>query len=173
MAQWQRTSLQCRSFRRRGFDPWVGKIPWRRAWQPTPVFLPGESHGQRRLVGSNDLVPDTRTNLWLDVRTHVCIFESCQLEGSQVGGLLYTIKKNSWNQKYCFWKLILIPTCLCFISSLQSEKAGTFSFLPLTGILRTNGKIISKWLELLEEKLSVNLSYYYYYHHQLQSGFKS
>ena len=34
-----------------GFDPWVGKIPWRRAWQPTPVFLPGESHGQRSLVG--------------------------------------------------------------------------------------------------------------------------
>ena len=32
-------------------DPWVGKIPWRRAWQPTPVFLPGESHGQRSLVG--------------------------------------------------------------------------------------------------------------------------
>ena len=33
-----------------GFDPWVGKIPWRRAWQPTPVFLSGESHGQRRLA---------------------------------------------------------------------------------------------------------------------------
>ena len=31
------------------FDPWVGKIPWRRKWQPTPVFLPGESHGQRSL----------------------------------------------------------------------------------------------------------------------------
>ena len=30
---------------------WVGKIPWRRKWQPTPVFLPGESHGQRSLVG--------------------------------------------------------------------------------------------------------------------------
>ena len=30
---------------------WVGKIPWRRAWQPTPVLLPGESHGQRSLVG--------------------------------------------------------------------------------------------------------------------------
>ena len=29
-------------YRRSGFDPWVGKIPWRRAWQPTPVFLPGE-----------------------------------------------------------------------------------------------------------------------------------
>ncbi|XDA86191.1 hypothetical protein R6Z07F_015941 [Ovis aries] len=34
-----------------GFDPWVGKIPWRRKWPPTPVFLPGESHGQRSLVG--------------------------------------------------------------------------------------------------------------------------
>ena len=33
------------------FDPWVGKIPWRRAWQPTPVFLPGESRGQRTLAG--------------------------------------------------------------------------------------------------------------------------
>ena len=33
------------------FDPWVGKIPWRRKWQPTPVFLPGESHGWRSLVG--------------------------------------------------------------------------------------------------------------------------
>ena len=36
---------------RHGFDPWVGKIPWRIKWQPTPVFLPGESHGQRNLVG--------------------------------------------------------------------------------------------------------------------------
>ena len=34
-----------------GFDPWVGKTPWRREWLPTPVFLPGEFHGQRRLVG--------------------------------------------------------------------------------------------------------------------------
>ena len=34
-----------------GFDPWVAKIPWRWAWQPTPVFLPGEFHGQRSLVG--------------------------------------------------------------------------------------------------------------------------
>ena len=39
--------LQCS---RPGFDPWVGKIPWRRAWQPTPVFLPRESHGQRATV---------------------------------------------------------------------------------------------------------------------------
>ena len=32
-------------------DPWVGKIPWRRKWQPTPIFFPGEFHGQRSLAG--------------------------------------------------------------------------------------------------------------------------
>ena len=34
-----------------GFDPWVGKIPWRKEWQPTPVFLPGESHGRATAHG--------------------------------------------------------------------------------------------------------------------------
>ena len=41
-------SLECR---RPGFDPWVGKIPQRRKWQPTPVLLLGQSHGGRSLVG--------------------------------------------------------------------------------------------------------------------------
>ena len=41
----------CLQYRWAGFDPWVGKIPRRRAWQPTPVFFPGESHGQRSLAG--------------------------------------------------------------------------------------------------------------------------
>ena len=36
--------------KRHRFDPWVRKIPWKRAWQITPVFLPGESHGQRSLT---------------------------------------------------------------------------------------------------------------------------
>ena len=40
-------ACQCRRHKRREFNPWVRKIPWRRAQQPTPVFLPGESHGQR------------------------------------------------------------------------------------------------------------------------------
>ena len=44
-------SCQCKRHKRRGFNPWVGKIPWRREWQPTPVFLPEESHGQRSLAG--------------------------------------------------------------------------------------------------------------------------
>ena len=37
--------------KRHGFDPWIQKIPGRRKWQPTPVFLPGKPHGQRSLVG--------------------------------------------------------------------------------------------------------------------------
>ena len=44
VAQWQKIPLRSR---RLGLHPWVGKIPWRRKWQPTPVFLPGKSHGQR------------------------------------------------------------------------------------------------------------------------------
>ena len=44
-------ACQCSRPKRQGFYPWVGKIPWRKAWQPTPVFLPGESQGQRSLVG--------------------------------------------------------------------------------------------------------------------------
>ena len=41
----------CPQCRRPGFDPWVRKSPWRRAWQPTPVFFPGECHGQRSPAG--------------------------------------------------------------------------------------------------------------------------
>ena len=44
-------TYQCNRHKRYRFNPWVRKIPWRRKWQPTPVFLPRESHGQRSLVG--------------------------------------------------------------------------------------------------------------------------
>ena len=41
-------AVSCKGHR---FNPWIGRIPWRRAWQLTSVFLPGVSHGQRRLAG--------------------------------------------------------------------------------------------------------------------------
>ena len=44
-------TCQCRRHKRCGFDPWVRKISWRRAWQFAPVFLLGESHGQRSPTG--------------------------------------------------------------------------------------------------------------------------
>jgi len=61
----------CRRCKRCRFHPWVGKIPWRRAWQPTPVFLPGESHGQRSLAGYS---PWGRTviHYWSDIVCMLC-----------------------------------------------------------------------------------------------------
>ena len=45
------SACKCRRPKRLGFDPWIRKIPWRSTWLPTPVFLSGESHGQRGLAG--------------------------------------------------------------------------------------------------------------------------
>ena len=47
----KKPACQFRRHRRRGFDPWVRKIPWRKEWQLIPVFLPGEFHAQRSLAG--------------------------------------------------------------------------------------------------------------------------
>ena len=56
-------TCQCRRYWRLGFDPWVRKISWRRKWQPPPVFLPGKSYGQRRLVGYRPHVTRVRNDL--------------------------------------------------------------------------------------------------------------
>ena len=65
---WRYTSdkepaCQCRRQKRRGLHPWFGTISWRRQQQPIPVFLPGESHGQRSLVGSSSWGSQSRTRL--------------------------------------------------------------------------------------------------------------
>ena len=64
-------ACQCRRHKRCGFNPWVRKIPWNRRWQPTPVSLPGESHGQRSLAGYSpwDRKELDRTEL-LNTHTH-------------------------------------------------------------------------------------------------------
>ena len=59
---------------RPGFHPWFQKIPWRRAWQPTPVFLPGEFHGQRRLVGYSLWdCKESDTTEWIKLSHYVLI----------------------------------------------------------------------------------------------------
>ena len=52
--------------RRRKFNPWVGKIPWRKKWQPSPIFLPREFHGQMSLAGSS---PQGRKRVGHDLAT--------------------------------------------------------------------------------------------------------
>ena len=61
--------------KRFGFDPWVGKIPWRKAWQPTPVRLPGEFHRQRSLAGYSPRgrrVKQLRTHAYTLHTRHLC-----------------------------------------------------------------------------------------------------
>ena len=63
-------TCQCRRCKSHRFYAWVWKIPWRRKWQPTPIFLPGESHGQRSLVGSQGCRESDRTGRITHTHTH-------------------------------------------------------------------------------------------------------
>ena len=60
-----------------GFDPWIGKIPWRRKWQPTAVFLPEKSHRQRSLVGySSKTHKESDMTEWLSRHCTFCLAPS-------------------------------------------------------------------------------------------------
>ena len=63
-------ACQCRRQKRRGFDPWLWKIPWRRTWQPTLVFLPGKSHGERSWAGYRHLVAISKADVSQHTHTH-------------------------------------------------------------------------------------------------------
>ena len=60
-------SCQCRRSKRRGFDSWVKKIPWRKVWQPIPLFLPGESHGQEEPGRLQSMVSQRVGTWWATV----------------------------------------------------------------------------------------------------------
>ena len=82
------SACQCRRHRRHGFKPWVGKVPWRRKWQPTPVFLPGKFQGQRSIgrlqsirlqrIGHNLMTKHTTYTytkiFYLYIYTHIHIY---------------------------------------------------------------------------------------------------
>ena len=69
--RWLSICLQCGKPR---FDPWVRKFPWRRKWQPTPVFLPGKSHGQRSPVSYS---PWGHKELDTTERLHFTSLQTC------------------------------------------------------------------------------------------------
>ena len=82
------------------FNPWVRKIPWRRKWQPTPVFLPGESHGQRSLEGYSPWghknwtrlsdytttipVLNTTHTLSMNRQKYLAVLQNCRMRSLQV-----------------------------------------------------------------------------------------
>ena len=81
--RWQRICLQCRI---PGFYLWVRKIPWKREWLPTPIFLPGESHEQRSLAGyspwccKESNMTDQLSTVLLDISVLVpTVSHSCRL----------------------------------------------------------------------------------------------
>ena len=76
----------CMQRRRCRFDPWVRKIPWRRAWQPTPVFFPGESHGQRSLVGYSPWGCKESDTTEVTECVHACTHTRTVASGSSVHG---------------------------------------------------------------------------------------
>ena len=122
--RWKRIHLQCGRPR---FDPWVEKVPWRREWQPSPVFLPGEFHEQRlQFMGSQRVGQDWVKNsltfmllMNLRLREDVVLFQV--FFPGQITGALF------WNWalllEYVFWDCFLFSrlslTCfpvwrLCF-----------------------------------------------------------
>ena len=74
--RWQRICLRCR---RPGFDPWVGKIPWRRAWQPIPVFLPGDSPWTEEPGGLQSMRLQRVRHNWATKYRRVCVSLVTQL----------------------------------------------------------------------------------------------
>ena len=108
VAQWQRTHLECR---RRGFDPRVRKIPWKRKQQPTPVFLPGKISWPRSLAGYNplgckivrrDLVTKQQIQQIISWYTHVSNYYIVHLEFTQL--YMSIMSQYSWkkNIRLCF-----------------------------------------------------------------------
>ena len=72
LSRW-RICLHCRRHRGWGFDPRVGKIPWRRAWHPTPVFWPGKFYGQRSLVGYSPKSHKSVGHVWMTECACTCL----------------------------------------------------------------------------------------------------
>ena len=95
--------LQCRRCKRHGFGLWVRKIPWKRTWQPSPVFLLGEFHGQRSLAGYSPWLCRVRHN-WRKLAQHTAIhwyiseFYSKDLEAT---GVTFKVRNMLEGQETC------------------------------------------------------------------------
>ena len=78
----KKSTCQWRKSKRFGFETWVGKTPWSRKWQPTPVFLPGKFHGQRSLAATVERVTEHQMWLtdWAEIFWIIFIYQTCLLQ---------------------------------------------------------------------------------------------
>ena len=113
-----------RRHRRRGFDPRVRKIPWRRIWQPTPVFLPGEFHGQRSLAGYSPWgCNESDTTEQLSTHTGMpCISLEKMTESP---GLFIQVPHAWWINNHQNAVAGPVLVALCVLSSQQTCKKGS------------------------------------------------
>ena len=100
-----------------GFNPWVGKTPWGREWEPTPVFLPGESHGQRSLAGYSPWGRKESNTTEATSHTHSMSSAWCQWLHLRAIQTIYWLNE---------WKLTIIT-----FQSLKSLKSILLFKLPL------------------------------------------
>ena len=99
--QWlggKESTCQFRRCKRRGFNPWVRKILWRRKWQPTPVFLPGKSHGHRSLAGySPQGCKELDVTKWLSTHASLQFIPNVGFKEIKWLSRSHTTEKNSKN----------------------------------------------------------------------------
>ena len=89
---------------RPGLHPWVDKIPWRREWLPTPVFLPEEPQGQRSLMGYSPWGPkELDTTEWLTLLTIYIVFTTTHITLDIVSNLQMVLSTwENYKQKLHF-----------------------------------------------------------------------
>ena len=120
-------TCQCRRRKRRRFQPWAGKIPCRREWQPTPVFSSGESHGQRSLVGSRPWAcKESVATEWVTYKhTHTDLIAfkfNLRFHFKLILWQLF-LKAKTIHDKYFYWVETQILT-YCHIFTPQKKKKG-------------------------------------------------
>ena len=156
----QESSCQCRRCKRLGFDPWVGKIPWSRKWQPTPVVFPGEFHGERSLAGYSP-----RGCRELDMTEHACTRDPDTVASLQ--GLVYR------SSHQLFWSLpqqqlenrsvnrinSCFPTGVwkCQCSCLENPRDGAAWWAAIYGAAQSRTR--PKWLSSSSSSSNICLVY--------------
>ena len=141
-SQWLKKKKIPLASRRYGFDPWVRKIPWRRKWEPIPVFLPGKSRGQRSLVGHSP---------W-----------SCKRVGHDLGTKQQQQNLNTWHLRQRNWRKsaikatslgkFLLPE-FCVMSSHSFQTQLYYFQLYIPGIMVDAGE------KMMNTTVSIHSSY--------------
>ena len=97
-ASGKQPTCQCKRLKRHGFNPWIGKITWRSIWHPTPVLLPGESHGQRSLMVYSPCGCRVRHDLGTKTYTHTYHYHDHlgKADTEAVSPILWPSEAKSW-----------------------------------------------------------------------------